>query len=92
MIYVELLGYLACALVLAAFCMPSIVPLRIVAIFSNVAFIGYASLGCLTPVLLLHAVLLPVNAYRLGRSVRCSRTADGEPDRRRDKRRGDARR
>jgi hypothetical protein len=39
--------------------------LRLVALGSNLAFIAYGYLGSLTPVLLLHALLLPVNAYRL---------------------------
>ena len=39
--------------------------LRWVAIASNVAFIAYGYLGELAPVLLLHALLLPVNIYRL---------------------------
>ena len=68
--YTEILGYIACCLVLAAFCMPSIVPLRVLGILSNLAFIGYALLNGLMPVLLLHAVLLPVNIYRLGQATR----------------------
>lgn len=69
MAYVEALGYLAGGLVLAAFCMPSIVPLRILAILSNLAFVGYAWFEELMPVLVLHAVLLPVNVYRLAQAV-----------------------
>ncbi len=57
----ESIGYLASALVLAAFCMRDIVALRVVAIMSNVAFIGYAALADLHPVLMLHVVLLPMN-------------------------------
>ncbi len=52
-------------LVLATFCMRSMNALRWVAIASNVAFIAYGYLGHLAPVLLLHALLLPVNIYRL---------------------------
>jgi hypothetical protein len=58
-------GFAAAGLVLATFCMRSMKPLRWVAIASNVAFIAYAYLGGLAPVLLLHALLLPVNVYRL---------------------------
>lgn len=61
----ELLGYLASMLVLTTFCMRDMVELRAVAIASNVAFIGYAALTGINPVLLLHALLLPMNAYRL---------------------------
>jgi hypothetical protein len=59
------IGFAAAGLVLATFCMHSMEPLRWVAIASNVAFIAYAYLAGLAPVLLLHAVLLPVNVYRL---------------------------
>ena len=45
--------------------MKSIVGLRSVAILSNIAFLTYAHLGGLMPVLLLHLVLLPVNLFRL---------------------------
>jgi hypothetical protein len=45
--------------------MGSMNALRWVAIASNVAFIAYGYLGNLAPVLLLHALLLPVNIYRL---------------------------
>jgi hypothetical protein len=61
----DALGYLACALVLATFCMRSIVALRVLAIASNLAFIGYAALAGIHPVLLLHALLLPMNLWRL---------------------------
>ena len=66
----ESIGYLASLLVLATFCMSGMVPLRAVAIASNVAFIGYAALAGISPVLLLHALLLPMNAYRLLQAVR----------------------
>ena len=58
-------GFGAAGLVLATFCMGSMNALRWVAIASNVAFIAYGYLGDLAPVLLLHALLLPVNIYRL---------------------------
>jgi hypothetical protein len=59
------IGFVAAALVLATFCMRSMTTLRWVALASNLAFIAYAYLGKLPPVLLLHALLLPVNACRL---------------------------
>jgi hypothetical protein len=58
-------GFGAAGLVLATFCMRSMSALRWVAIASNVAFIAYGYLGGLAPVLLLHALLLPVNICRL---------------------------
>jgi hypothetical protein len=66
----ESIGYLASLLVLATFCMSGMVPLRAIAIASNVAFIGYAALAGISPVLLLHALLLPMNVYRLLQALR----------------------
>ena len=61
----EPVGYLASLLVLATFCMRDMVALRAVAIASNLAFIAYSGLADIGPVLLLHALLLPVNVVRL---------------------------
>jgi len=66
----EALGYLASLLVLATFCMRSMVMLRVVAIASNLAFFGYAALAGIDPVLFLHALLLPTNTYRLVETLR----------------------
>jgi CRP/FNR family cyclic AMP-dependent transcriptional regulator len=58
-------GYCASSLVLMAFCLRDIIPLRIAALCSNIAFIIYgAGLG-LMPVLLLHSLLLPINCWHL---------------------------
>jgi CRP/FNR family cyclic AMP-dependent transcriptional regulator len=65
MSFVEPLGYLASALVLATFCMRNMVALRCMAIASNLAFITYGGLADLGPVLVLHLLLLPVNVLRL---------------------------
>ena len=65
MIVIDLIGYFASALVLATFCMRDIVALRCMAIVSNLAFIAYGGLADLGPVLMLHLLLLPVNALRL---------------------------
>lgn len=76
----DFVGYLAAGLVLATFCVNSMNTLRVLAIASNVAFVTYAYLTNLTPVLLLHAVLLPVNVCRLAQSL-CARrgAARAEP-------------
>ena len=59
------IGYLAALLVFCSFYARTVVPLRLVAIASNLAFIAYASAKGLHPVLVLHAVLLPLNCVRL---------------------------
>jgi CRP/FNR family transcriptional regulator, cyclic AMP receptor protein len=58
-------GYLASALVFVAFCMKEMIPLRVVALFSNLAFIAYGLELDLHPICLLHAILLPMNGWRL---------------------------
>jgi hypothetical protein len=63
------IGYLASGLVLAAFCMKEMVPLRVVAVFSNVAFLIYGLALGLAPVWLLHAALLPINCWRLWEGI-----------------------
>jgi hypothetical protein len=61
----DALGFLAAGLVFTTFYMKAMVPLRLMALCSNIAFIAYAMGLGLTPVLVLHAALLPVNAWRL---------------------------
>ena len=63
--YGDIIGYLASALVFATFYVRTMMPLRMLAIASNIAFIAYAASEGLTPVLVLHSVLLPVNLARL---------------------------
>ena len=63
--WIELSGYLASALVFLAFYMKTMIPLRLVAILSNVAFITYGLGEHIYPVLILHAILLPLNCLRL---------------------------
>lgn len=70
---IDALGYVASALVLATFSMPGLAGLRVVAIASNIAFIGYGALADIAPVLCLHALLLPMNCLRLHQAIR-SRT------------------
>ncbi len=69
MTHIDLIGYLASGLVLGSFCMKTIVPLRVMAVCSNIAFILYGHLAAIEPVLLLHLVLLPMNLWRLGEIV-----------------------
>jgi len=65
MLWTDLLGYAASASVLATFCMSSMVPLRAVAICSNVLFVAFGALAHVYPVFVLHVILLPVNIVRL---------------------------
>lgn len=65
MSWVNVLGYAASVAVLATFCMSTMIPLRIVALASNLLFCSYGYLDHLYPVLFLHAALFPVNMWRL---------------------------
>jgi len=75
--WILLAAWVASLLVFAAFFMKTMIPLRVVAIGSNVAFISYALLGFrygifgrLYPILVLHACLLPLNVVRLSQIKR----------------------
>ncbi len=61
----DLVGYLASVLVLATFTMRSMLTLRVLGLASNVAFISYAVMSDLEPILLLHMMLFPINLFRL---------------------------
>ena len=87
----QFVAWFAAALVFSSFFMKTIVPLRTLAIASNVVFIGYALLGLhygifdkVIPILVLHAALLPLNIIRLNevrhtiKSIRNMRT-DSRP-------------
>ena len=68
--WVQLVGYLASVLVFSTFYMKTMIPLRCVAIASNVAFLTYGYFAGLYPVFLLHTVLLPLNVFRLHQMYR----------------------
>lgn len=65
MSWINLLGYAASALVFATFCMKTMVPLRLLAIGSNVLFCLFGYFGHIWPVFILHLALLPINTIRL---------------------------
>ncbi len=65
MSWIDLIGFSASLAVLATFCMGTMVSLRAVATLSNALFIAYGIGQHLYPVLLLHAVLLPINVLKI---------------------------
>jgi CRP/FNR family transcriptional regulator, cyclic AMP receptor protein len=69
----EAAGYTAAVLVFLTFYMKTMIPLRIVGLFSNCAFIVYGYLGGLYPVLILHLILLPLNGLRLREMLRLTK-------------------
>jgi hypothetical protein len=81
----DAVGFLASGLVIAAFCMRDLIALRGVALASKCAFIAYGIGLNLTPVWLLHGVLLPVNCCRLWQGGRAcgtgTRSGTASPER-----------
>lgn len=71
----NLLGWFASGLVFAAFCAREMLPLRLLAIASNIAFIGYGRADHLWPIVFLHSATLPMNVIRLRQLVRAPRDA-----------------
>ena len=63
--YVTAIGFVAAGLVIATLSMRTMVPLRIVGIASNCAFVTYGILFGSVPTVVLHTILLPLNIYRL---------------------------
>jgi hypothetical protein len=51
----NVIGYMAAGLVFAAFCAKRMVPLRMLAIVSNIGFISYGALLGLWPIVLPHS-------------------------------------
>jgi hypothetical protein len=67
MSWIDCLGFGASLAVLASFCMTTIVPLRIVALASNILFSLYGVLAHIYPVVFLHMILFPINLLKLYR-------------------------
>ena len=82
--WIDIASYVASSLVFVAFFMKAILPLRLMAIASNVAFIVYALGAGLVPILVLHLCLLPLNAWRILQHMAVVRrgrdAATGAPD------------
>lgn len=64
---------IAMALTFASFVMKRMLPLRVLALASNVCFIGYGLAAGVLPSVIINAVLLPVNAKRLWEIRKLSR-------------------
>jgi CRP/FNR family transcriptional regulator, cyclic AMP receptor protein len=85
--WIVVAAWVAATLVFCTFFMKTMIPLRIVAIASNLAFITYALLGLhygvfgrLYPILVLHSCLLPLNVLRLRELQRLIAAVRGSSD------------
>ena len=65
----DVLGWSAAALTLLAFSCNDLVRLRCMALSANAAFIAYGLTAQRWPVLALHFVLVPINAWRLWQTL-----------------------
>lgn len=61
---VDIVGFVASALLLATFTVRTMIPLRILGISTSAVFLAYGFLNDLLPIIALHLILLPLNLYR----------------------------
>lgn len=66
----DLLGAVAALCMLSAFNCKNLIRLRCISLTASAFFIAYAAVMGLMPILVLHAVLLPLNAMRLCQGLR----------------------
>jgi hypothetical protein len=85
--WIVIAAWVAAAFVFSSFFMRTMIPLRVVAIVSNLAFISYALLGLVYgifgrvyPILILHSSLLPLNVVRLRQQRRLSAAVQSMSD------------
>jgi CRP/FNR family transcriptional regulator, cyclic AMP receptor protein len=71
--YFEIIGFIGAALMVTTLAMKAMIPLRVVGIASNIFQIAFALSVGITPMLIQHGILLPVNAYRLYEHLRLVR-------------------
>ena len=71
--YFEILGFIGAAFMVATLAMKAMIPLRVVGIASSIFQIAFAVSAGITPMLIQHGILLPVNAYRLYEQMRLVR-------------------
>jgi hypothetical protein len=78
----HVLGLIGVIFSVATLCTKTMVPLRLVAIASNIFFLGYGFLSQSIVNFLLYLLMLPINCFRLGQMVRLVKrvkaAADGD--------------
>jgi CRP/FNR family cyclic AMP-dependent transcriptional regulator len=66
---IEIIGFVGAALMVATLAMKTMIPLRAAGIISSIFQIAFALLAGITPMLIQHSILLPMNVYRLYEQV-----------------------
>ena len=78
--WVEAIGYLGTALTIVATAMSTMIPLRIVALCASSAMLTYGLLTGSMPIVLMEAVQIPINAWRLFEMIRLVRDVEKAAD------------
>ena len=71
--YVDLIGYLGGTVTRWGLFQKTMIPLRVGAVIGNVGFMAFGLMVPSYPTLILHALLLPLNAYRMMQMIRLIR-------------------
>ena len=81
-VWIEALGYVAAVLVIATYAMRTMIPLRVTSICASILFVLYGYFAPSNPQLVLHGILLPLNAIRLHQMKKLihevKRSSDGD--------------
>jgi hypothetical protein len=80
--YVTMVGFLAAGLVIATLSMRTMIPLRVIGLASNVAFVTYGALFGSLPTVILHGILFPLNVYRLHEMLKLVKQVEAGQQRR----------
>ncbi len=71
----DIVGWSAATLMVATFSCRDALWMRRLAVCTNLAFISYALLAALAPILALHSLLLPINLWRCWQCISERKTA-----------------
>lgn len=74
--WVEIIGYIGAGFALATFAMKTIIPLRLFGIASNLTFLAYGYAHAIYPTIVVNAILLPMNIWRLREMLQLTRKVE----------------
>ncbi len=75
--WIDVIGYAGTGLTVLSYSMRRMLPLRIAAVSSSVAFLTYASFTGAGPLIVMEMILLPINGYRLLELISVPRESGG---------------
>ena len=62
---IEIIGWIAVVATIATYAMRTMLPLRVLALASNLFFLIYSALEAIYPTMVINGLLLPINLYRI---------------------------